>query len=291
MNRLYVCLQGGLGNQLFQYAAARRVAIINNSELLLDLRENHNGHERGMRFRYSLKHFNISARIADISELPAQPNMRIKYFLWRNVLQNPRLIKDIHLACNRDIKSTNRDIYLRGYYQSEYYFADIADALRHEFQTITPPTSHNIAMLNRIKSHNSVSLHIRRGDYITKKWSKHFAYCSNKYYEDAIKYLSERIGSIVIFVFTNDIKWVMNNMKFQHETIISKSNQGDYDYEDLRLMSACKHNIIANSTFSWWGAWLNHHPNKIIVAPTEWFRPGIEVYRDVVPHSWHRINN
>ena len=288
MRRLYVLLMGGLGNQLFQYAAARNIAYLHNYEILLDLRDTS---IYGGKHPFALNHFNIKARIANKSELPAQPINKFKYFLWRHMYCNPRLVKDKDLSVNKFSFVSYHDLYLRGYYQSEKYFINIANILHDELKYITPPSKNNVIMLKNIKANNSVSIHVRRGDYLEKKWSNHFSQCSIQYFTSAIKYISKRTGPPVIYIFTNDIHWVKSNLRFKYRTVISENNQGIYDYEDLRLMSACKHNIISNSTFSWWGAWLNQYSKKIVVTPNKWFTSNVISFPDIVPHEWHKIDN
>jgi len=134
---------------------------------------------------------------------------------------------------------------------------------------------------------NSVSIHFRRGDYVTNPLtSQHHGVCSNKYYQDAISLLKSKISQPHFFLFSDEPEWLKTNVSLQEPFRIIDNNPG---YVDLYLMSNCKHNIIANSSFSWWGAWLNNNPDKIVIAPHKWFNePGINTY-DLIPETWIRL--
>ena len=288
MKRVIVRVTGGIGNQMFQYATARAVAIRNDGELLLDIRELFKPGQR----RYSLSQFRIAARIADFSELPPTRHSKIGYGLWYLFGSNPRLVKERGLALNKNILTLGLGCYLQGYFQSEKYFVDCAQAIRQEFQFKSPPPNEiNVILLKQMLSENSVSLHVRRGDYLTSSNFDIFAKCSKNYYRSAISLIAKRTGSLVIYVFSDDPNWARDNLRFEFPMIVLDHNQGEMDYEDLRLMSSCRHNIIANSTFSWWGAWLNRNPNKIVIAPRVWFAPGIDDNLDIIPPYWIRLKN
>lgn len=287
LNRVIVRLVGGLGNQLFQYATARAIANRNGSELLLDIRETE---DCSGKWRYSLRHFGVLARIAKTSELPPPRSSKLRYILWRQFGHNPRFVRERGLAVNRNLLTLGPGCYLHGYFQSEEYFSDIAHSLRQELRIITPPNELNAALLERISRENAVSLHVRRGDYLTQG-SGVFATCGKAYYDSAIAYVTELAGPPTIYVFSDDPHWAREHLDFRFPMVISDQNHGRLDYEDLRLISSCRHNIVANSTFSWWGAWLNPNPDKIVVAPRVWFTSGSADNPDIVPSGWHRMKN
>ena len=290
MNKVFVRLEGRLGNQLFQYAAARAVAIKNNSELLLDTRETT---EVGGKWQYSLKHFNINARIAKPCELPPHRSKKIRNKLWRLYGKKIKHLREQghNILHNEKILSANSNCYLEGYFQSEKYFFDIKHILRQELVFTSPPLQHNVIMLKQIVTQNAISLHIRRGDYLAPFWSSYFAKCGNNYYDAAITHIAKHVKSPIFYIFSDDPKWVKDNMQLEYPMIISENNQNELAYEDLRLMSSCKHNIIANSTYSWWGAYINSNPNKIVIAPQSWYSSNGADNPDIVPQSWHRIVN
>lgn len=141
-------------------------------------------------------------------------------------------------------------------------------------------------MLEKIQNTNSVSLHIRRGDYLQ---CERFIECSLKHYYDAIDYIEQQTAkkNLTIFCFSDDIQWVKENLKINYETYFVDINKDINSYFDIELMRNCKHNIIANSSFSWWGAWLNENPNKIVIAPTQWYKN--EPLYDIIPTEWIKL--
>ena len=141
-------------------------------------------------------------------------------------------------------------------------------------------------MLKQIKESNAVSLHVRRGDYLL-----HDVHNTDKleYYTKAMTYLESKVDNPTYFMFSDDIEWVKQNFRSQHKMIFVDFNDAKTNYEDIKLMSNCKHNIIANSSFSWWSAWLNTNPNKIVTAPQVWFNGDMYDYTDLVPKSWIRF--
>ena len=287
MTRVFVKLQGGLGNQLFQYAAGRAVAVRNSAELLLDTRDYGTNNNRP----YSLKHFCIKARVATIPECPPHRTSRLRHQVWKRFGRNPRYVCEHGLALNSSVLSLGPDCYLHGYFQSEGYFADIAGRLRSELAFRTAPKGPNGEILNRITGENSVALHVRRGDYLSVGPDYH-PVLGRTYYDAAIAYISQRIDLPVIHVFSDCPEWVRKNLKFDYPAVIYDHNlDADCCHEDLRLMSACCHNIIANSSFSWWGAWLNPNPDKIVITPKTWFGGHVPPAPDLIPSTWHRIEN
>ena len=291
MTRVFVQLKGGLGNQLFQYAAGRAVAVRNNSELLLDTRIYTTNCHR----LYSLNHFCIKASVAAPSQLPPPRTSRIRNKLWRALGRHPRYFREhIHergYALNVGTFALGPECYLDGYFLSEDYFADIKDRLHSELDFRSDPKGPNKEMLTRIASENSVALHVRRGDYLNYS-SDYFPVLGQSYYDAAIAYIAERVDRPVIHVFSDCPSWVRDNCHFDYPTIVHDQNQETHlNHEDLRLMSACRHNITANSTFSWWGAWLNPNPGKIVVTPKTWFGKLMPSVPDLIPSAWHRISN
>lgn len=160
------------------------------------------------------------------------------------------------------------DVYLAGYWQSEKYFDEVKAEIREIYQFSDLFTEYQRSMLDKIRNTNAVSLHIRRGDYLQSP--EIYGTIDRKYYWDAMHYLEERIEKIQFFLFTDDIDWAKQNYKGKNITVIEDSGKLVTNNLDMALMSACKHNIIANSSFSWWGAWLNRNPDKIVIAPKRW---------------------
>jgi len=281
---IYARLLGGLGNQLFQYATARAVALRNGAELVLDARlcrdDDHT--------RYGLGAFAIRARRALPAELPPGRDRPLAHALWRRFGRHPRFVRERGLGFNPSVLSLGDDVYLHGYFQSERYFADQADILRDELTIIDPPTAPVAAMAARIAGVPAVSVHLRRGDYVTdSRAARAHGGVGADYYDRALRLVAERAGiEPVVFVFSNDPGWARENLRLAFETRIVAVADATRPHDDLRLMAACRHHVIVNSTFSWWGAWLDPNPEKIVVAPRRWFAdPGLS-NPDILPAGW-----
>lgn len=268
-----VKLIGGLGNQLFQYAAGFRLAWRNHVPLKLDL----SAFNSYTRRAYSLSQFNISAAIATPDEIVS-------------AYDKGNFIKEAGVSFDARILNCYGNIYLDGYWQSEKYFADISNIIRQEFTIKYEPDEKNKELANYINNCQSVAIHIRRGDYATDaQMNAVHGTLELQYYHRCISKLLERITDPHFFIFSDDPDWVRDNFHLDYPVTIISHNGPQKNYEDLRLMSLCHHNIIANSTFSWWGAWLNLHPDKIVFAPVQWFNDQQIDTSDLIPESWHRL--
>jgi hypothetical protein len=188
-----------------------------------------------------------------------------------------------------DILNLKNNVYLDGYWQSDKYFSDIETIIRNDFSFRDEPTETNRRMLDHISSCESVSVHIRRGDYVTLPEANAFhGLCSLSYYQSAVGLLAGQLEKPVFFVFSDDIAWAKENLTFGFKAHFMDHNGPERGDEDLRLMSACHHHIIANSSFSWWGAWLCANPEKIVCAPRKWFNKDIDT-PDNLPASWLKL--
>jgi hypothetical protein len=254
---------GGLGNQCFQYAAGRHLAEIHRTEFKIDISE----YEEYKLHAFSLNHFNIMEKYASPEEVAA-----LKYVKQRQFHFDPEIL---HLP---------NGIYLHGYWQSEKYFAGISEIIRRELSVKSFLSGRDAELAEQISSCESVSAHIRRADYV---YEELFDPCGLEYYSASIEELSRAVENPRFFVFADDKAWVRENFKLPYPMTFIDHNGPDKNYEDMRLMSLCKHNIIANSTFSWWGAWLNRNPHKMVFAPSKWFtEKARSSSRDVIPDSW-----
>jgi hypothetical protein len=176
----------------------------------------------------------------------------------------------------------------RGTWQSEQYFKHAVAEVRNSL-TFNPSllSAKTAEMKQSIRTSNSVSIHIRRGDYLSDQYANGFAgVCTMDYYNKAIEYIKSKVGEPHFYVFTDDPEWVTKNFLIKNATYV-QNNAGDNSWQDMYLMSQCKHNIIANSSFSWWAAWLNANTNKIVIAPKKWWR--LFDRDDVVPNEWIRM--
>lgn len=179
--------------------------------------------------------------------------------------------------------------YLHGYWQSERYFADAIERIREDFAFRMPWDEADRAVRKRMRAQPSASLHVRRGDYTSGKNQRVYAMCDLDYYRNAIRLLRERVPGIRLFAFSDDPDWVDAQLNPEFGPIETvRHNSGQRSANDMRLMSQADHHIIANSSFSWWGAWLNPSAEKLVITPKRWFINGTKEC-DLVPSSWIRI--
>jgi hypothetical protein len=282
-------VSSGLGNQLFEYAAARRLAEFKQVPLKLDM----HWFERWTFRAFGLKHFNISLEAATPAECERFTNQSLRAKAWRfihrAILPYPlrRYYKEIR-KFHYDPKFTqlSDDVYLQGFFQNEDYFKPIESIIRREFTLVTPLDQANLDMAQQIRSANAVGLHIRRGDYLD---SRSFNVQPLDYYDAAIKHICERVAQPYFFIFSDDIEWAKAHLKIDCPLIFVDINTEERDYADLYLMSQCKHHIIANSTFSWWGAWLAEHPSQVVCAPNHWRNESHLNAHNIIPERWTKI--
>lgn len=281
-------LCGGLGNQMFQYSAARRIAFKNNFPLKLDLTWFQDNRDR----TFHLDTFNIEYSICCPAEiLRIKKNGKYSFGLisyLKKLRKIPFTFKQDQFHYNSIIQHINSSVYLDGYWQSEKYFADIENIIRQDYTFKAKPDTTNFQLIEKMSVQNSVSIHFRRGDYISNpKTNQTHSVCSIEYYKQSVEFISDKISDPHFYIFSDDIEWAKQN--FRIESPLTYIDHNNNDYEDLRLMMNCKHNIIANSSFSWWGAWLNNNSDKIVIAPAKWFNdPSIDT-KDLIPEKWIRI--
>lgn len=278
-------LHGRLGNQMFQYAAARALAArCGNVPVALDTR---GALRRGE---------GVLTRVfpnLPLSEPDNLPPMKqdafLRYAIWRGLGLAPNLRRERGLGYNTEFQNWSDGSYLHGYWQSENYFAEIADDIRAAFQFPDFTNTQNAEMADRIQSCDSaISLHVRRGDYVAL--AAHVL-CDQAYYDAALAQVLEGLDQApTVFVFSDDPDWAKENLPLPCEKVVVDFNGPDTDFEDMRLMTLCSHNIIANSSFSWWAAWLNGNPDKRVAGPTNWFGDPKLKNPDILPTSWHRIS-
>lgn len=264
-------MTGGLGNQMFQYAMYKELKYL-NKEVCMDDFTKYDGTEThsmclttAFPISYKKGTKDDYIRLMDAS---MNPFIRVK----RKVFGRKWKYYQEEDAIRFDSKAFDYDdAYFIGYYQSEKYFSHVNNELRKEFRVPESLINDEVKdCLERIRNSNSVSLHIRRGDYTSEKFAPIYGnICTDEYYKAAIKHIEEHVDNPFFYVFTNDAEWVQKNFKLENSEIVTCSN-ADTSYLDMMLMGECKHNIIANSSFSWWGAWLNNNEDKIVISPSKW---------------------
>jgi hypothetical protein len=268
-------ITGGLGNQMFEYAAGLSLAKKNNDGLKLDI----SAYKKYRLHAYGLSVFQISAGLAEKSECDAIRYRHHGFFdkAYRKItgiekIRTADYIQEKSFEFDPSILSLTGDKYLEGYWQSWKYFSAIEPLVRAEFTQKQPMDAANSEMRKNIADCESVSLHVRRGDYVSDPKTRAFHGVDlSGYYAAAIERVFSKTKKPHFFIFSDEPGWVRENFKNAFEFTVVDINPPKKGYEDMRLMSACSHNITANSSFSWWGAWLNSNPEKIVTAPARWF--------------------
>jgi len=278
-------IRGGLGNQLFQYCAGRALALRHGVDLSLDLRD----YDKPNAFQVGLEHFNVQTVPAE--RLPAGREDGLLQALKKVVKGGAlRTYREASLGYDAGFETLPDETHLKGYWQSERYFMPFEDQIRKDLQIVAAPSQQNVDAQAEIAACNAVSLHIRRGDYVSNaKFNAAHGTCDLEYYARSAAFVAERVGDPVIYAFSDDPAWVAENLKLPFEMRFVDHNDGATAHEDLRLMATCKHHIIANSSFSWWGAWLNPSADKVVAAPTQWFADPNKNNPDILPKGWYRV--
>jgi hypothetical protein len=266
---IIVRIIGGIGNQMFQYAYAKALEK-SGKKVKLDLSKIkyyklHGG--------YQLHKYNINLQEAN----------SISTFLSK--IGIPKTVKEKSLLFDKNIKEIDKNAYVKGYFQTEKYFKEIRKTLLKEF-TITKDNSESTkSYVQQItNSQNSCSLHIRRGDYVSnKKTNNIHGTCSLDYYKKAIATIKKKQKNIQFYIFSDDIVWTKKNLIVKNAIYVDHKCS---PHEDMYLMSLCKNNITANSSFSWWGAWLNKNQDKIVISPKQWF---VEKENEVACKNWIQL--
>ena len=280
-----VKLTGGLGNQMFQFAAGYAVAKKNNVGLSLDLRRysrrlDHNGFELQ-------KVFNIYSKVSILNN-----PVNFTFINFKEILNKIDItysnFKEQHFHYTHEILDIPKHCRLNGYWQSELYFKNYTREIREIFSFFNKLDKKNLLIANDIKKNDSISIHIRRGDYLLKQ-NYNLNQDLRDYYIKAIEESSKYFNNPKYFIFTDDPLWVTENFIVDYSHIIVDVNHGAKSFFDMYLMSLCKANIIANSSFSWWGAWLNNKQDKIVYAPNNWFKDKSICIDDLFPNSWKII--
>ena len=292
---IVVRFEGGLGNIMFEYACGRRMAHVNNTALLFDVdacKTNPLGD-----YSFNLEAFNINiqpnlASPEDLERYRSYRSIPSKKAFFHNLLRadKKKYIEEKYYHFDPGILALRGDMYLHGWWQTEKYFSDIREILLNDFSLRNPFTGTNSETAEKIKNSESVSIHIRRLDYVKNpKTRQYHGELPKNYYDATLELVAAQARNPRLFIFSDDVPWVKEHMRFPFETHYIEGNR-NLPHEDITLMSLSKHNIIANSSFSWWGAWLNRNPGKIVVAPTPWVaETSKQDSKDVVPGSWIKL--
>jgi len=287
-----VRLNGGLGNQLFQYAAGLALARANGDTLKLDLSVFSATQTSRQTWRNpDILDFSISAPIATHDEVRRLKNP------WGPFSEIVRLVrqkgfKRYYDDWHPEVMRWRGDMYLDGYFQCERYFTNCFSELQKEFVLSSEKNAGITSMSNRIAAlRNPVSLHVRRGDYV--RHPEH-EICTSDYFRSALSSMREAVGPYNLVVFSDDVQWVRAHLELGAEALfVSEQRRADGSgfspSQELVLMSQCSHHIISNSTFSWWGAYLDRRPDKVVMAPALWNRSRIYPHKNILPEGWRRL--
>jgi len=289
VNMIIVKISGGLGNQLFQYTFGQYVAKKTNKDVVYDIQTDlriANFTPRTL----ALLNFNLELNVATEKDIRKMRFFSKKSFqrIERKLVQlypflnkKYKVEKNFHSEFIQDVKD---NCYYDGYWQS-FKYLDLNESLLRSQMVLDAYSLKNKAeLIDRISNSQSVSIHIRRGDYISiKANSSIFNLCSLEYYSNAINYINSSFPNAQYYIFSDDIEWT--KLHFIGDQYLFMD--GNEPIEDLYMMSLCKHNIIANSTFSWWSAWLNQDRNKIVIAPKQWYvGKQNDFIQELIPNKW-----
>jgi Glycosyl transferase family 11 len=284
-------LSGGLGNQMFQFAAAYALARRNKTPCVVD-RSAFLNNTRS----YELDRFVAAPNTADWRDVPIlysthiRVPWRLRRFLpeWTLAGRRMRCFREAGpFAVDERFFALGPSTYLMGYYQCERYFQDCADEIRAAFSFARPPSDENARMMGQMAGRDSVAVHVRRGDYVAVPlYNSYHGVCGSDYYERAFGRISAKAADASFWVFSDDPEWARENIRPPGPAIYVSHNRGADSPEDLRLMAACRHQVIANSSFSWWAAWLNPWPGKVVVAPRRWVATTELEVKDLIPEAW-----
>ncbi len=282
---------GGIGNQMFQFAAGRALSLNNDQKYLLDLSDFsdyrlHHGFELS-------RVFNVVTERAEASTLHRllgwRENKLARKVLRRRQfagLRGKTFVVEPYFNYWSDFFNLTGDCYLYGYWQSEQYFKAVEFVIRQDFTFREPLKEHNAELALEMATVQAVSLHVRRGDYVNNPKNHNImSVCDLEYYRLAINYIAFHVEQPVFYFFSDDMAWVKQNLPMEFPCVYIEHNGGAESYRDMQLMSLCRHHVIANSSFSWWGAWLNPNPEKIVIAPRKWFANGTNI-KDLIPAGW-----
>jgi len=285
-------ISGGLGNQMFQYAIGRSLSIYNKVDFKMDISFYNTDKKR----KYTLDKFNIVEKFATEKEIKHFKRYEEKSGR-RNLLHNiffanrKKYYKEKMQGFSKEVFDLKPPIYIDGVFINEKYLKDVEHIIRRDLTLKNPLSAYYSELVKRINNTNAVALMIRRGDFVTEKKTNSFhGLCSLDYYYEAIKQVCKFEKNPTFFISSDDIEWAKENLKIDHPVYFIDAPI-PIDYENLIVMSKCRHFIIANSTYSWWIAWLSDNEDKKVYSPSRWInKPGADAKSDFLPESWITIN-
>lgn len=277
---------GGLGNQLFQYAAGRCLSLHHQTILKLDV----SGFDEYKLRNFDLNAFQLQYNVAENDEIEKFSNRSFFKKVTDRIgpYSSRTFFREKYFHFHKDFLKYPSNTYLKGYWQSEKYFLPVIEIIKNDLTFKKEYIENVSSFASEIAKQSTVSLHVRRGDYTNKAVYEMHGIVPVEFYLKAINIIKNKIPEIKILVFSDDIQWAKDHFNFSNIDFVSGEITKTH-FEDLYLMSLCKHNIIANSSFSWWGAWLNNNRDKIVIAPKNWFNKGPKDTYDLYSKNWIKI--
>ena len=240
--------------------------------------------------KYELDHLNIQADIAIPDDIQLFSNSNNLMHRLKKYFTQSKYITETNFRFDPGFLSFGENCYLDGFWQCENYFKEVVNVLKNDFSCRFTLDKFNVDMEAKIRAANAVSIHIRRGDYIHNATAKKFhGICSLDYYKKAVELISKKLTDPHFFIFSDDMQWVANNFNVDFPSTIVDINNGNSGAKDIQLIRSCKHHIIANSSFSWWGAWLGNFNGKIVIAPKVWFADLSVDTSTILPETWYKL--
>lgn len=298
---MIVELSGGLGNQMFEYAAARYVQLQNNDQMYFNLA----AFARDSQREYALGHYRLDSKVKKLGKVFGNLNyFKSQYYchIYHRInktrgeeafkyLAGKKLLLTFDVYKHYQINADTKGYYWKGCFQSEKYFPGIKSVLKKDFEVVEDMSDAEKCFADELKKNNSVCVHIRRGDYVTNPIDKEtLDICHKDYYLKGIDYLKRKLENPVFYVFSNsteDLEWISKNYELPED--VKYVNMNNTDYKELWFMCKCKHFIISNSTFSWWAQYLSDNDNRIVVAPDKWYRGGDQDPSDIYQDDWYLV--
>jgi hypothetical protein len=288
---IIVKMVGGLANKMFQYALYKRF-VEDGKDVYVDIEsfvpkwdfERIELPQIFSQINFKIADINYIKRLAGEQDLVSKVRRKIKF------LNKSTYLRESGFKYHPNLFSIHGDCYLEGCWQTEKYFIKIREKLLCDFKFKEFDDERNKQLANSLNQEESVAIHVRKGADYNKKDTK--GTCKRTYYQDAVEYIKLNIINPKFYVFTDNKEWVKENIhNIEYNLIDWNPTSGPKNFVDMQLMSKCKHNIIANSSYSWWGAWLNNNPQKIVVGPRQWFNSKVTKYdaSDIMPDNWIKL--
>jgi len=288
---IVVKLLGGLGNKMFQYALYQNILSSGKEALIDDFSFIPSWNFEIVKFKEIFPNISYNAASIDLVEEFAGKNTFVNKVRRRlSFLSKKEFVRERLMNYNPNINKLEGDYYLSGLWQSEKYFYDYKDIIKSTFMFKEFTDERNVLLSKNMSEQESIAIHIRKGADYEKKIIR--GTCDINYYKSAIECIQSKIGNPQFYIFTDNKKWVNENIRDINYTLVDWNPvSGAENYLDMQLMSCCKHNIIANSTYSWWGAWLNSNRDKVIIGPKKWYNSKSPYFNtnDLIPENWIRL--